>query len=193
MSTNTNIYLHFENDPAKMRWSKTSAPTVEEQKRAARAWFGKLNRKAQASTLEGWEEEAASSRLSDKTMDVLEEQTALIDDLNFRSRETYEARRVTIQECLEGHKSEAEIDKVRAITGFSPEKLKQAVTTGTIKVGGAYLSNGKPLEGIAQETIDYLDQLIQQGKDEAKHRREQAAKNKAEKSRAEDFDLEATF
>lgn len=173
----------FPNDPAKLTWTTAPVVTAVEQKVKQRALYSSLKGAERRRKVAEWEDAETNFIIEKPTVEAIEEATELIDDLNARARDSYESRRIMIVLVLAGDQSEEDIDDVRFASGLSPEKLKQAITTGTTRdENGTVISNGVPADGIEQSTIAYLDRLIQQGKDEAKHRRDVAAKNKAMKS-----------
>jgi hypothetical protein len=184
----------FPSDPSKLAWTTDPVMTAAEQKVKQRALYGSLKGVERRRKVAEWEDAETNFVIEKPTVEAIEEATELINDLNSRGRDSYDSRRIMIVLALAGDQSEEDIDDVRFASGLSPEKLKQAITTGTTRDdNGTVLSNGVPAEGIQQSTVAYLNRLIQQGKDEAKHRRDVAAMNKATKSRAEFADLEASF
>lgn len=184
----------FPNDPSKLAWTTDPVVTAAEMKVKHRALYANLKGAERRRKVSEWEDAETNFVIEKPTVEAIEEATELIDDLNSRARSSYEGRRVMMVLNLAGDPSEEDIDDVRFASGLSPEKLKQAITTGTMRGdAGVVVSNGVPAEGISESTIAYLNRLIQQGKDEAKHRREQAARNAAEKSRQEVAALEASF
>ncbi len=173
----------FPNDPAKLTWTTTPVVSAAEQKVKQRALYSSLKGAERRRKVAEWEDAETNFIIEKPTVEAIEEATELIDDLNSRARDSYESRRIMIVLVLAGDQSEEDIDDVRFASGFSPEKLKQAITTGTMRdENDTVVSNGVPANGIEQSTIGYLDRLIQQGKDEAKHRRDVAVKNQAIKS-----------
>ncbi len=173
------LFKLFPNDPMKLTWSFERPTSAQVQLRKNRQMLAQLNPAAYEAQVAAWKDEESNFEVDDEK-DDLREVNALLEDLNRRARGVYEARRVKIVRRLSGSVTEFDIDSVRFLTGgMSPEKVKQAVTTGTVKIGKTVVSNGVPVSGVEQATIDMLDNLILKGKDEAKNRREQAARNKA--------------
>lgn len=184
----------FPNEPAKLSWTISPVVTAAELKKKHRALFALISPAERRQKQAEWEAIEKNFVVEEPSLASIEDVTELIDDLNSRARESYDARRVMIVRVLAGDQSEADIEDVRLGTGLSAEKLKQAITTGTTKdASGAVVSNGEAADGILQSTIDFLDQLIQQGKDEAKHRRDVAARNAAIKSGEEEPQLAPSF
>lgn len=186
------LHKLFPNDPTKLNWSLERPLTLDEQMTKQRAMLAALRGAVRKAQLEEWKDAETNFEVDNETDDI-EEMTELLDELNSRARGVLEARRIKIIRRLTGSVSKEEIDLVKLESRLSPEKLKQAITTGTVKEGSTVVSNGILVDGVEESTVAYLDRLIQQGKDEAKHRRDKAAANAAEKSRKEVAELEASF
>lgn len=134
--------------------------------------------------------ETAKSHLSSKdqidapSVDLIEQMAKFIDEQNRRARQTYHARRVALIAVLQGQQAEAQVKLIRDKSGLSAEKLRDALM-GTKIVNDKEVPTGKPADGITEKTMTYLEELIQQGKDEAKKRRDKAASNAGVKGGAD--------
>lgn len=186
------FYIRFPNDPAKIFWSRKLAPSAEEMMKKKTAVLGGLTDEMADDLIAEWEDAEKNYKEGDSSLAAITAVTRLIDQANARARDSYEVRRIMIVRELQGERSDRQIEAVRRRSGLSVEKLKQAITTGTVKEGTMAVSNGVPVDGIQQSTLDYLDGEIEKGKEAARHRKAKAeeAKGVSDASKSGDIDTE---